>query len=43
LMVKEAGGTVTDFSGGSDWLFGKKIVASNSKIHKKMLKIIRTA
>lgn len=40
LIVEEAGGTVTDFSGGGKWLFGKNIVASNSKIHKKMLKII---
>jgi len=41
LIVKEAGGTVTDFSGGENYLFGKNIVASNSKIHKNMLKIIK--
>ena len=43
LIVKEAGGTVTDFSGGEDYIFGGNIVASNSKIHKNMLKIIDAA
>jgi len=33
LIVQEAGGIVTDFSGGSDFVFGRKIVASNGKIH----------
>jgi myo-inositol-1(or 4)-monophosphatase len=27
LIVKNAGGTVSDFSGGENWLFGKEIVA----------------
>jgi myo-inositol-1(or 4)-monophosphatase len=29
LVVKEAGGKVTDFSGGENWLMGKEIVATN--------------
>ena len=29
VIVKEAGGTVTDYKGGNDFLFGKEIVASN--------------
>lgn len=29
LIVKEAGGIVTDFSGGSDYIVGKTIIASN--------------
>lgn len=40
LIVKQAGGTVTDFRGGSDMLFGKELCASNGKIQKEMLAII---
>lgn len=32
LIVKEAGGTVTDYSGGNNYLFGREIVAGNSVI-----------
>lgn len=37
LLVREAGGTVTDFLGGDDWLFGEKIVAGNPEIHRALL------
>ncbi|MCS5491067.1 inositol monophosphatase family protein [Algoriphagus limi] len=37
LIVKEAGGKVTDFSGGSDYIFGRQIVATNSMIHQEFL------
>ncbi len=33
LIVREAGGEVTDFSGGKDYLFGKNIIASNGNFH----------
>lgn len=42
LMVHEAGGTVTDFAGGSDWLFGENVVASNGKLHDQMLQGVGT-
>lgn len=29
VIVKEAGGVVTDYKGGNDYLFGKEVVASN--------------
>jgi myo-inositol-1(or 4)-monophosphatase len=32
LLVTEAGGKVTDYKGGSDYLFGKEIVATNGII-----------
>jgi len=38
LIVKQSGGRVTDFNGEDDYLFGKKIVASNSKTHNEFLK-----
>jgi len=40
LIVKEAGGKITDFFGKNNYLFGKTIVATNGKIHKQMLNII---
>jgi len=30
LIVQEAGGKVTDFKGGEDYLFGREIVAGNA-------------
>jgi myo-inositol-1(or 4)-monophosphatase len=34
LIVMEAGGKVTDYSGGLNYLFGKEIVASNDNSMK---------
>ncbi|MFK7809642.1 MAG: inositol monophosphatase [Saprospiraceae bacterium] len=33
LIVQEAGGQVCDFSGESDYIFGKEIIASSSSLH----------
>ena len=32
VIVKEAGGIVTDYKGGNDYLFGREIVATNGLI-----------
>ena len=40
LMVEEAGGRVTDYTGRSDRLFGRQILATNGAIHDAMLSII---
>lgn len=40
LLIAEAGGTVSDWDGGDDFLFGKTIVGSNGHIHREMLAII---
>lgn len=32
LLVTEAGGSISDFAGKENWLFGKEIIASNSGI-----------
>ncbi len=37
LLVKEAGGTVTDFRNGQEHLFGEEIVASNGHIHNELI------
>jgi len=39
VLVKEAGGTVTDFKGGADYLFGRELVAGGG-IHPGLLKTI---
>jgi myo-inositol-1(or 4)-monophosphatase len=41
LIVKQAGGQVTDFDGGDDYLFGKRIVASNGHTHNQFMTKIR--
>lgn len=40
LMIKEAGGMVTDFKNGENYLEGGTIVAGNPKTHKELLQII---
>jgi len=40
LLVQEAGGTVTDFSGGDNYLFGREIVAGG-RVHAEVLEVIR--
>jgi len=37
LIVQEAGGRVTDFHSGNDFVFGEEIVASNSAIHEELI------
>lgn len=37
LMVREAGGRVTDMTGGEDWLHGQTITASNDVLHDRLL------
>ncbi|MFQ6100436.1 MAG: inositol monophosphatase family protein [Anaerolineae bacterium] len=41
LLVREAGGRATDSQGGSGYLSGAFVVASNGHIHDQMLRVIR--
>ncbi|HOY32432.1 MAG TPA: inositol monophosphatase family protein [Bacteroidales bacterium] len=41
LIVKQAGGKVTDFSGNNNYLFGKEIITSNSNIHKEFVELLQ--
>jgi myo-inositol-1(or 4)-monophosphatase len=41
LLVTEAGGKVTDFSGGPFNIYLKEILATNGKIHKQMIDILK--
>jgi len=40
LIVQEAGGHVSDFQGGSEYIFGGEIVASTPAVHHRMCEII---
>lgn len=40
LIVKEAGGFVSDFSGGNNFIFGREIIAANA-VHPEMLDVIK--
>lgn len=42
LIVEEAGGLVTDFSGANIDVFSKQILATNGKVHDSMLKILQS-
>lgn len=42
LIVKEAGGTVYDFSGGNNWLFGKEASCTNKFLEEEFNKVVRT-
>jgi myo-inositol-1(or 4)-monophosphatase len=41
LIVLEAGGKVGDFSGGSDFVFGKEIIAANPDVYGELLGVVR--
>src|SRR5690606_25681363 len=38
LLIEEAGGRVTDMFGGSDWLEGQHLVATNGLIHDALMR-----
>ncbi len=40
LIVKEAGGRLSDFDGGNDYLFGKSIVVTNGYLHKAFMQTV---
>jgi len=40
LIVEEAGGRVTDFSGGDLDIYGQETLASNGRIHEEMVRVL---
>lgn len=40
LILAEAGGMTTDFSGGDTYLNGREVLASNGRIHDQLLKVV---
>ena len=43
LLVREAGGVVTDLDGGAEMLETGHILAANEVLHRPMLELIRSA
>jgi myo-inositol-1(or 4)-monophosphatase len=43
LVIKEAGGLITDFAGGDNAIWSGNVVASNGKIHNTILDAVRHA
>lgn len=41
LLVQEAGGVVSDYAGGNNYLFGKDIAAGSAQLHPPMLQKIK--
>jgi myo-inositol-1(or 4)-monophosphatase len=41
LLIKEAGGIVTDFGGGSNYIWTGNIVAGNPEVHQEILREVR--
>jgi myo-inositol-1(or 4)-monophosphatase len=40
FLVQQAGGKVSDFKGGDDFIFGRSLVSSNAFVHGEMLQLI---
>lgn len=41
ILVREAGGKVTDFDGGGDFISKEQLVASNGYLHEQMLEMLK--
>ena len=41
LIVKNAGGIVSDFNGGNDFIFGREIIATNAIVYMEFLDIFK--
>jgi myo-inositol-1(or 4)-monophosphatase len=41
FIVQQAGGVVTDFKGGSDFIFGGELCCATKNIHAEMLEVIK--
>ena len=42
FLVQQAGGKVCDFKGGSDYIFGKDLIADNGHISEEFLRAVQT-
>jgi myo-inositol-1(or 4)-monophosphatase len=41
IILKEAGGKISDFKGGNNYIFGREIVAANTAVHDEFLSKIK--
>lgn len=42
VLVQEAGGRISDWHGGPDWLFGETVMASNGRLHAELQQRLRS-
>jgi myo-inositol-1(or 4)-monophosphatase len=40
LILKEAGGKITDYTGRDNYIFGSELAATNGLLHKEMLRLV---
>jgi len=40
FIVQQAGGKLSDFSGGDDYIFGREIIASSAALHKQLFDVV---
>jgi myo-inositol-1(or 4)-monophosphatase len=40
VLVREAGGRITDWNGGDDWLYGDRVLATNGPLHDEVRRIL---
>ncbi len=41
LILEEAGGKVSEFNGGNNYIFGDTLLASNGLIHRRMVELVK--
>lgn len=41
FIVQQAGGAVSDYSGGDNYIFGKELLAGNARMNQELLDVIR--
>jgi myo-inositol-1(or 4)-monophosphatase len=41
LIIRNAGGIISDFSGGSDFLFGKEIITTNARVYDEFMQVFK--
>lgn len=41
IINKEAGGVISDFKGGEDYIFGRQILAATPEVHGDMLEVVK--
>ncbi len=41
LLVQEAGGIVSDFQGGNDYIYGRQLIATNGHLHQPMMALMQ--
>jgi myo-inositol-1(or 4)-monophosphatase len=43
VLVREAGGVVSDFAGRTDGLSGEEVVCANEHLHPQLLRLLKQA